>query len=273
MGKGNLAEKAVQAVATFAVFAATATPGFAPAAVAGQSPIMQQAANAVAICMNNNGWNGGATLAATWQAALPNPAQRQTAASCISAAYTQLSHPTDVMKFMNANPGIGAIAHKGPIAANSNWATQGYGAGYSGSAVPGCTLRSAYDPELNQKLKKLYDRCVLAHATAETTRAESGALAEQKKYECILNQNEVNALIAQENKRINVGNTAKSLFTLITAGGSAAAFATKNDELGLTLALTSVGTVVLFPKRQMIQTGNYEQCAIIKRNLAATNGL
>lgn len=146
-------------------------------------------------------------------------------------------------------------------------------ASYSGSAVPGCTLRSAYDPAINQKLQELYDRCVLARATAETTNAESSALAEQKKYECILNQNEVNALIAQENKRINAGNTAKSLFTLITAGGSAAAFATKNDKLGWPLAAASLAGVLFFPQRQMIQTGNYEQCAIIKRNLAATNGL
>jgi hypothetical protein len=174
---------------------------------------------------------------------------------------------------MNANPGIGAIAHKGPIAAYSARATQGYGASHSGSAVPGCTLRSAYDPAINQKLQELYDRCVLAGATAETTHAESGALAEQRKYECILNQNEVNALIAQENKRINAGNTAKSLFTFITAGGSAAAFATKNDKLGWPLAAASLAGVLFFPQRQMIQTGNYEQCAIIKRNLAATNGL
>jgi hypothetical protein len=146
-------------------------------------------------------------------------------------------------------------------------------AGYSGSAVPGCTLRSAYDPAINRKLQELYDRCVLAHATAETTRAESGALAAQKKYECILNQDQVNALISQENKRINAGNTAKSLFTLITAGGSAAAFATKNDKLGWPLAAASLAGVLFFPQRQMIQTENYAACAIIKRNLAATNGL
>ena len=198
MGKGNgFVQQALSTgLAAVTALTAMATPGFAPAAVAGQSPIMQKAANAVTICMNNNGWNGGATLAAIWQAALPNPAQRQTAASCISGAYTQLGHPTDVIKFMNANPGIGAIAHKPPSP------NQGSAAGYySGSGVPGCTLRSAYDPELNQQLKKLYDRCVLAGATAETTRAESGALAAQKKYECILNQDQVNALIEQENKR------------------------------------------------------------------------
>lgn len=147
------------------------------------------------------------------------------------------------------------------------------GASYSGSAVPGCTLRSAYDPATNQQLRELYDRCVLAGATAETTRAESGALAEQRTYECILNQNQVNALIAQENKRINAGNTAKSLFTLITAGGSAAAFATKNDKLGWPLAAASLAGVLFFPQRQMIQTGNYQECANIKFYLDKTNGL
>jgi hypothetical protein len=220
--------------------------------------------------MNNNGWNGGATLAATWNDALANSARRQTAASCIAGVYTQLGHPTDVMKFMNANPGIGAIAHKGPIAANSNRATQGYGAGYSGSAVPGCTLRSAYDPAINRQLQELYDRCVLAGATAETTRAESGALAEQRKYECILNQDQVNALIAQENKRRGRDNFFLGLLKLGAAGGSAVAFATKNDELGWTLALTSVGTAVFFPQRQMIQTENYAACAKIKFYLDRT---
>lgn len=257
-------------LAAVTALTAMATPGFATAAFAGQSP-MQQAANAVTICMNNNGWNGGATLAAIWNDALPNSARRQTAASCIAGVYTQLGHPTDVIRFMNANPGIGAIAHKGPIANNSRQAMQG--SGYNGSAVPGCTLRSAYDPAINQKLQELYDRCVLAGATAETTNAESGALAEQRKYECILNQNEVNALIAQENKRINAGNTAKSLFTLITAGGSAAAFATKNDKLGWPLAAASLAGVLFFPQRQMIQTGNYQECANIKFYLDRTNGL
>jgi hypothetical protein len=267
MGKGNgFVQQALSTgLAAVTALTAMATPGFAPAAVAGQSPIMQQAANAVTICMNNNGWNGGATLAAIWQAALPNPAQRQTAASCISGAYTQLRHPTEVITFMNANPGIGAIAHKPPSP------NQGSAAGYSGSAVPGCTLRSAYDPETNRKLQELYDRCVLAGATAETTRAESGALAEQRKYECILNQDQVNALIAQENKRINAGNTAKSLFTLITASGSAAAFATKNDKLGWPLAAASLARVFFFPQRQMIQTQNYEECAKIKFYLDRTS--
>ena len=174
---------------------------------------------------------------------------------------------------MNANPGIGAIAHKGPIAANSNRATQGYGAGYSGSAVPGCTLRSAYDPAINRQLQELYDRCVLAGAAAETTHAESGALAEQKKYECILNQDQVNALIAQENKKRGRDNFFLGLLKLGTAGGSAAAFATKNDKLGWPLAAASLAGVLFFPQRQMIQTENYAACAIIKRNLAATNGL
>lgn len=247
--------------------AVTALPGFVSPPAYAVDNSMAEAVRLTNQCMNDNGWPGGATLQAIWQASLPNPAQKQTAASCIAGANTQLNLPTSVQLIINNNPGIGQNAHKGTVPAGSQ------GGAYVASAVPGCNRHSSNDPAIDRQLKELYNRCVLARANAETTNAESVALEAQKKYECILNQDQVNALIAQENRRINAANTAKSLFTLLTASGSAAAFATKNDELGWPLAAVSLAGVLFFPQRQMIQTGNYEQCAIIRSNLAKTNGL
>jgi hypothetical protein len=269
MGKGNgFAQQALSTgLAAVTALTATATPGFA-----GNSSAIQSTLD----CFTNYGWRvSGRTLQYAFKIFDDSTTQGR---NTLTACALQVSRESEenrvaimpLLKYANSG-GKSKTQGITPETAKFYSASASYGSP-APSQGEKCRPGNTGNAEADQRIYNACVRIQVANAERDALNAESSALAAQKKYECILNQDQVNALIAQENKRRGRDNFLLGLLKVGTAVGSGIAFGENNQTLGWTLAGTAVGTAVFFPQRQMIQTGNYEQCAIIKENLGRTFG-